>query len=198
MAIFSFLFHFLIANTIRLKQERNTFNIHNILEGVKRNCNTKMFVCCLTLWQSLLKFLLDAKLLQYWIYRIISQGNISVHFLLAESFSYFFSQYTFNQRDPRTNQYKADLQTPRRKFLNIQLAAVGEAVKRNVSHKDLVGGQGGLKFFVTTWLERWASTYYCHQILDIYIVITWGKEIILVFFLFLFFFTICALDIVCW
>ena len=89
LAIFSFLFHFLIANTIRLKQERNTFNIHNILEAVRRNCNTKMFVCCLTLWQSLLKFLLDAKLLQYWIYRIISQGNISVHFLLAESFSYF-------------------------------------------------------------------------------------------------------------
>ena len=106
--------------------------------------------------------------------------------LIYSLFLIFFSQYTLNRRDPRTNQYKADLQTPRRKFLNIQLAAVGEAVKRNVSHKDLVGGQGGLKFFVTTWLERWASTYYCHQILDIYIVITWGKEIILVFFGFFF------------
>ena len=102
--------------------------------------------------------------------------------LIYSFFYYFFSQYTLNQRDPRTDQYKADLQSPRRKFLKIWLAAVGEEVKRNVSHKDQVWGQGGLKFFVTTWLERWANTYYCHQILDIYIVITWGKEIILVFY----------------
>ena len=140
------------------------------------------------LWSQKRTFLRAASPGAWWFCDHVPVDSSYTLFLLI-----FFSQYTLNQRDLRTDQYKADLQSPRSKFLKIQLAAVGEAVKRNVSHKDQVWGQGGLKFFVPTWVEPWANTYYGHQIIDIYIIITWGKEIILVFF-----FTICALDIVCW
>lgn len=59
------------------------------------------------------KFLSVISLRAWMVLRTMSLWTLNTPFF----FLIFFSQYTLNQRDPRIDQHKADLQSPRRKFL---------------------------------------------------------------------------------